>query len=105
MCLEQGADCMQMVQLTALPPKTPSTLASFKSRLVLPFWYKQQVNDATLKEIKDFAFTLLHQHSHDISAPYMHKQSTPKIIKGGIKSNAGGPGVGWACSHRNASTI
>jgi len=29
-----------MVQLTPLHPKTPSSLASFKSRLVLPFWYR-----------------------------------------------------------------
>jgi len=28
-----------MVLLMPLPPKTPSSLASFKSRLVLPFWY------------------------------------------------------------------
>jgi len=30
---------MHMVQLMPLHPKTPSSLASFKSRLVLPFWY------------------------------------------------------------------
>jgi len=29
-----------MVQLMPLHPKTPSSLASFKSRLVLPFWYR-----------------------------------------------------------------
>ena len=38
-CLERGADCLHMVQLMPLHPKTPSSLASFKSRLVLPFWY------------------------------------------------------------------
>ena len=38
-CLERGADCLHMVQLMPLCPKTPSSLASFKSRLVLPFWY------------------------------------------------------------------
>jgi len=31
-CLERGADCLHMVQLM------PSSLALFKSRLVLPFW-------------------------------------------------------------------
>ena len=31
---------MHMVQLMPLHPKTPSSLASFKSRLVLPFWYR-----------------------------------------------------------------
>ena len=38
-CLERGADCLHIVQLMPLHPKTPSPLASFKSRLVLPFWY------------------------------------------------------------------
>jgi len=35
-CLEWGADCLRMVQLMPLPLQTPSCLASFKSRLVLP---------------------------------------------------------------------
>jgi len=39
-CLERGADCLHMVQLMPLHPKTPSSLASFKSRLDLPFWYR-----------------------------------------------------------------
>jgi len=37
--LEQGADCLHMVQPMPLHPRTLSSLASFKSRLVLPFWY------------------------------------------------------------------
>jgi len=36
-CLERGAGCLHMVQLMPLHPKTPSSLASFKSRLVLSF--------------------------------------------------------------------
>jgi len=36
-CLERGADCLHVVQLMPLPSQTPSSLASFKSRLVLPF--------------------------------------------------------------------
>ena len=39
-CLEWGADCLHMVRLMPLHLKTPSSLASFKSRLVLPFWYR-----------------------------------------------------------------
>ena len=39
-CLGRGADCLHMVQLMPLHPVTPSSLASFKSRLVLPFWYR-----------------------------------------------------------------
>jgi len=38
-CLEGGADCLHMVQLP-LHPKTPSSLASFKSRVVLLIWYR-----------------------------------------------------------------
>ena len=33
-CLERGAGCLRTVHLIRLPPKTPSSLASFKSRLV-----------------------------------------------------------------------
>jgi len=36
-CLQPGADCLQMAQLMSLHPQTPSSLASLKSRLVLPF--------------------------------------------------------------------
>ena len=39
MYLERGADCLHIVQLMPLHPQTPLSLASFKSRLVLPFWY------------------------------------------------------------------
>ena len=37
-CLEQGADCLRMVQ----HPQTPSSLASSKSRLVLPLKRRHQ---------------------------------------------------------------
>jgi len=39
-CLERGADCLHVVQLMPLHPETPSSAASFKSKLVLPFWYR-----------------------------------------------------------------
>jgi len=39
-CLEQAADCLHMVQLMPLHPKTPPYIASSKSRLILPFWYQ-----------------------------------------------------------------
>jgi len=39
-CLQRGADCLHMVQLMPLHPETQSSLASFKSRRVLPFWYR-----------------------------------------------------------------
>jgi len=38
--LQRGADCLHMVQLMPLYPKTPSPLAAIKSRLVLHFWYR-----------------------------------------------------------------
>jgi len=40
LCLEPGADCLHVVQLMPLHPKTPSSLDSFKSGLVLLFWYR-----------------------------------------------------------------
>jgi len=39
-CLERGADCLHMVPLMPLHRKTPSSLVSFKSRLVVLFWYR-----------------------------------------------------------------
>ena len=39
-CVERGADCLHMVQLMPLHPKTSSSLAAFKSRQVLRFWYR-----------------------------------------------------------------
>ena len=39
-CWERGADCLHIVLLIPLHPQTPSSLASFKSRLVLPFLYQ-----------------------------------------------------------------
>ena len=39
-CLERGAGGTHMVQLMPLHLKPPSSLASFKSRLDLPFWYR-----------------------------------------------------------------
>jgi len=37
-CLERGASDLHMVQLMPLQAATPSSLASLKSRTVLPFW-------------------------------------------------------------------
>jgi len=39
-CLQRGANCLHVVQLMPLHHKTPSSLASFKSKLALPFWYQ-----------------------------------------------------------------
>jgi len=38
-CLQRGADSLHMVQLMPLHPETESSLVSFQSRVVLPFWY------------------------------------------------------------------
>jgi len=42
-CLERGAECLHVVQLMSLHPQTPSSLASFKSRLVSWYWLNQVV--------------------------------------------------------------
>jgi len=39
-CGYLSAHCLHMVQLIPLHPKTPYSLVSFKSRVVLPFWYR-----------------------------------------------------------------
>jgi len=40
-CLARDVYCVRVVQLMLLCPQTPSSLALFKSRLVLPFcWYQ-----------------------------------------------------------------
>jgi len=39
-CLKRGADCLHVVQLMPLHPQTPANIASFQSRLALPFWYR-----------------------------------------------------------------
>jgi len=38
--MDRGADCLHIVQLMPLHPKTPPSLASFTSRVVLHFWYR-----------------------------------------------------------------
>ena len=59
-CLEQGADCLHMVQLMPLHPKTPSSLASFKSKLVLPFWY--WLTQVVLEEVVKWCVGVMFQH-------------------------------------------
>jgi len=46
-CLDQGADCLHMVQL--MHPKTLLSFVSFKSRLVLPFWCQVVLEKRLLK--------------------------------------------------------
>jgi len=52
-CLEQDADCLHVVQLMPLHLQTPLSLALFKSRLVLPFWYllTQIVLEEAVKQV------------------------------------------------------
>ena len=53
--LERGVDCLRKVQLMPLHPKTPSSLASFKFRLVFPFCYlltQVVVENRPLKECR-----------------------------------------------------
>jgi len=52
-CQERGTDCLHMVQMIPLHPQTPSTLASFKSRQVLPFRYQltQVVLEEAIKQV------------------------------------------------------
>ena len=45
--LERGAECLHMVQLMPLHPETPSSLASFKSREISPFYTVSQKKQDT----------------------------------------------------------
>jgi len=54
--LEQGADCLHMVQPMPLPLRTPSALASFKSRMVLPLCHQHY-------QVVHF-WKLLHYYNH-----------------------------------------
>jgi len=47
-CLERGADCLHMVQLMPLHPRSLSSLASFKSRLVSHFTDKEMVRHGAI---------------------------------------------------------
>jgi len=46
-----------MVQLMPLHPKTPSSLVSFKSRLVLPFWCRLTQNVLEKRPLNQMEFT------------------------------------------------
>jgi len=47
--LQRCAECLHMVQLVLLHPQTPSSLALFKPRLVLPFSY--QLTQVVLEKV------------------------------------------------------
>ena len=67
-CRERGADCLHIVQLMPLQPKIPSSvhletqspLASVKSGLILPFWYRltQVVLEKRPLNMCNFAHTI-----------------------------------------------
>jgi len=48
---------VHMVQLMPLHPKTPSSLVSFKSRLVLPFWCRLIQNVLEKRPLNQMEFT------------------------------------------------
>jgi len=58
-CLQRGAVCLHMVQPMPLYLKTPPSLASFKSRLVLPFWYR--LNQVVLEKRTSNRSSILRQ--------------------------------------------
>jgi len=64
--LERGADCLHMVQLMPLHPKTASSLASFKSRLVLPFWYRLTQAVLGKRPLNGVVVVLYMGHDHSL---------------------------------------
>ena len=77
-CLEQGAVFLHMVQLMLLHPTTPSSLASFKSRLVVPFcyWLTQLVME------KKPLHTHTHTHTHPFNGPFSRTTWVSRYKKG-----------------------
>jgi len=64
-----------MVQMMPLRPKTPSSLASFKSRLVLPFWYQLTqlvLEKRLLNGCSSSFFSLVHKSFSQQTAGFPH---------------------------------
>ena len=78
-CPERGADCLHVVQLMPLHPKTPSSLASFKSRLVLRFWYQltQVVVEKSVMSVSVCQSLCLSVHLH---ISQLHVQSSTIFV-------------------------
>jgi len=73
-----GARC----RLFACGPKTPSSLASFKSRLVLPFWY-QLIQVVIKKEsVKQGGSSSTHTHRHPFNGPFYGTTRVSRYQKG-----------------------
>ena len=70
--LERGAGCLHMVQLMPLHPKTPSSLASFKSRLVLPLLYRLNQDVLEKRPLNGFSICVV-RHENDAFRPYRQK--------------------------------
>jgi len=86
-CLERGAD-LHMVQLMPLHPQNSSSVASFKSRLVLPFWYrlklvvleKRQLNSSSVVVIADARMTLPASKTAAQPVKTLHKTTLPHPV-------------------------
>jgi len=83
--LERGADCLRMVQLMPLHPKTPLSLASFKSKLVVPLWYrptqvvleKRPLNGCSSSSSSSSSSRLLVSHC------FIHTAHSDVVLRGG----------------------
>ena len=82
--------CMRMVQLMWLYPKTPSSLASFKSRHVLPFWYrliqvvlvKRPLNWCSSSGSNSFDCINTTTHTHPFNGPFSGTTQASRYQKG-----------------------
>ena len=84
-CLERGADCLHIVQLMPLHPKTPSSIASFKSTLVLPFWYRLAqvvLETRPLNECSSSSSSSTHTHTHTFNGSLSGTTQVSRYQKG-----------------------
>ena len=93
-----------MVQLTPLHPKTPSPLASFKSRLVSPFRYrltrvvleKRPLNRCSSSSnggqlchlsLQSIIILIVHTHTHPFNGPFSWTTRVSQYQKGQTNLN------------------
>ena len=66
---------LELMQLMPLHTKTPSSLASYKSRLVIPFWY--QITQVVLEKNWSYFLYLLHKEESKIKLDKIKVKTLP----------------------------
>ena len=78
MWLSVWSDCLHMVQLMPLHPKATLSLASFKSRLVLPFCYL--LTEVFLEKSSSSSSSSSSVHTSSMSVPIVRVHSCDERV-------------------------